>query len=374
MIRKIGSVAAAWCIGLTVHAAEIVVAQVSPATGPLGPNGDANYIGAKAYFDQVNAQGGVAGQRIRFVREDDQYKPEETLRVMELVAQRDKPVAFVNALGSANVAALLKAGTLDKLAIPVVGVTPGADSLRTPGSRWMFHIQAGDQAQLRRIVTHLSTMGIQRIAVVYQDIPFGTSGLAFVEKTAGTTQLKVVGKVPVKPGEDNLGAAADAMKQSGAQAYVVILAPNSGVAFARDVRSRSDPTPLYGLSYVPVKGLVDKVPNGGYAGIGLAQVTPNVYSNSTALMREFHTAMDKHAPGGTDHSQLHLIGYMAARVTVEGLRRAGPGPTPERLAAALRQLRTDLGGYQMDFTGENANVGSLYVDIGVVTREGRLMY
>lgn len=374
MKRVVCWVAMACSIGLTAHAADIVVAQVSPATGPLGPNGEANYVGAKAYFDHVNAQGGVAGQRIRFVREDDQYKPEETIRVMELVAQRDKPVAFVNALGSANIAALLKAGTLDKLAIPVVGVTPGADSLRNPGSRWMFHIQAGDQAQLRRIVTHLSTMGIQRIAVVYQDIPFGTSGLAFVEKTAATTQLMLVGKVPVKPGEDDLRPAAAAMKQSGAQAYLAILAPNSGLAFARDVRNLADSTPLYSLSYVPVKGLVDKVPNSGYAGMGLAQVTPNVYSSSTALVREFHAAMDKHAQAGTDHSQLHLIGYMAARVTVEGLRRAGPAATPERLAAALRQLRADLGGYQVDFTGDNANVGSLYVDIGVVTREGRLMY
>lgn len=374
-MRRIACWLAMACsIGLTAHAAEVVVAQVSPATGPLGPNGDANYIGAKAYFDQINAQGGVGGQRIRFVREDDQYKPDETIRVMELVAQRDKPVAFVNALGSANMAAVLKAGTLDKLAIPVVGVTPGADSLRNPGSRWMFHIQASDQAQLKRIVMHLSTMGIQRIAVVYQDIPFGTSGLAFVEKTAATTQLKLAGKVAVKPGEDDLRPAAAAMKQSGAQAYIAILAPNSGLAFARDVRTLADATPLYSLSYVPVKGLVDKVPSTGYAGIGLAQVTPNVYSSSTALVRDFHAAMDKHAAPGTDHSQLHLIGYMAARVTVEGLRRAGPAPTPERLAAALRQLRIDLGGYPVDFTGDSANVGSLYVDIGVVTREGRLMY
>jgi hypothetical protein len=128
------------------------------------------------------------------------------------------------------------------------------------------------------------------------------------------------------------------------------------------------------MSYLPVKGLTDKVPNGGYSGIALAQVTPNVDSNVSGLVREFHATMDKYAPSGTDHSQLHLIGYMAARVTVEGLRRAGPSPTPERLAAALKQVRTDLGGYIVDFTGDANNVGSSYVNIGVVTRNGRLMY
>jgi len=66
----------------------------------------------------VNAQGGVHGNKIRFVREDDQYKPAETVRLIRLVAERDKPVAFVNLLGSANVLALLQDKTLDRLAFP----------------------------------------------------------------------------------------------------------------------------------------------------------------------------------------------------------------------------------------------------------------
>src|SRR5437764_13427801 len=72
-------IACAW----SSHAAsELVVAQVGPMTGPLGPNGVANYLGAKACFDSVNAHDGINGAKIRFVREDDRYKADETLRLL----------------------------------------------------------------------------------------------------------------------------------------------------------------------------------------------------------------------------------------------------------------------------------------------------
>ena len=102
---------------------------------------------------------------MRLVEEDDKYSPQETMRLLRHVAQRDQPIAFINLLGSANVTALLKDQTLEQLKIPAVGITPGADVLRTPGSNWMFHVHASDNAQLKRILGQLNTMGLKRIAV-----------------------------------------------------------------------------------------------------------------------------------------------------------------------------------------------------------------
>ena len=178
----------------TASAQEVVVAHVGPMSGPLAVNGVANYEGAKAYFDQVNAQGGINGQKIRLVREDDQYKADETIRLVQEVTKRDKPVAFINLLGSANVTAMFKDKTFDKVATPFVGITPGAEALRNPGSPWMFHVHAGDRAQLRRVLTHLSTIGLNNIAVVYQDIPFGKSGLGFVDEMAPGLKVEVAAR------------------------------------------------------------------------------------------------------------------------------------------------------------------------------------
>jgi ABC-type branched-subunit amino acid transport system substrate-binding protein len=350
----------------------LVIAHVGPFSGPLSGNGLANLEGGKACVDEVNAAGGVHGSTLKLVREHDQYKPEETVRLLREVAQRDKPVAFVNLLGSANVGAVLKDKTLEDIKVPVVGITPGADVLRAAGNPWLFHVQASDTAQLRRILNHLATLGTREIAVVYQDIPFGHGGLKFIEEAAPALKLTITGRVPVPSAADDLRTQAASLRQAKAQAYVMILAPNSGSSLVRDVRKGGDATPIYGMSYVPVKGILEKAGSESAVGVGLAQVTPNTFSSSSGLVRQFQAAMDKSAGAGKSHSQLHLIGYLSCRVLVEGLRQAGPSPSPQKLQAALRKVRADIGGYLVDFAG--GNEGAKYVDIGVVTRDGRLMY
>ena len=367
---------ALWLFAVACHASagDVVVAQVSPRTGPLGPNGIANYEGAKAYFDQINGQGGINGQRIRFVYEDDNYKPEETVRLLRLVAKRDNPALFVNLLGSANVSTVLKDKVLEEIAVPVVGVTPGSEAVRTPGSPWLCHVHAGDRAQIRRIISHLATLGIKRIAVASQDIPFGRAGVSFVDDMASSLKLEVAAKVAVKPAEEDLKSVALQLRASGAQSYVMILVPNSGASLVRDTRAIGDRSPIYSLSYVTVKDIVAKSSVEDAVGVAIAQVTPNPFTRATGLTRDFHNTMDKFAPAGTDHSQHHLVGYLSARVAVEALRRAGGAPTPARTVSVLRTLRTDLAGYVVNFTENSTNVGSQFVDIGVIDRNGRLMY
>ncbi len=355
----------------TAGAGELVVAHVGPFSGPLSVNGLSNQIGSKACIDEVNAAGGVNGNTLRFVHYDDEYKPARTIELMREVAKRDKPVAFLNVLGSSNVTAMLKDKTLEDLKIPLVGVTPAADVLRSPGSPWMFHITASDNAQLGRIVQHLYTIGLRRIAVAFQDLPFGRGGLAYVEGEAEKIGLTITKSVSVPAGGEEFGASLEELRKSEAQAYVMVLAPNTAIAFAAQVRQGGDVTPMYAMSYVPVKGLVERAGAENAVGIALAQVTPNTFSSVSGLVRKFHAAMDKHVPGEAQ-TQLHLIGYLSCRVLIEGLRGAGDNPTPERLRQALTRVRTDFGGYPVDFAG--GNVGARYLNIGVVTRDARLLY
>lgn len=364
-------VCAALFLSAAASHAEIVIAQVSPRSGPLAVTAIGNYEGAKAYFETVNAQGGVNGQKIRFVHEDDQYRPDETVRLIEAVARRDQPLAFVNLFGSANTLAIQSNKVLDRLKTPAVGVTPGAENMRKPGSPWIFHVQAGDRAQIQHILKHLSTLGLTNVAVAYQDNPFGKSGLAFFDEAVAGLKLTVSGRVPVPPTAEALQGVAEALRRTGAQTYVMLLVRNSGAALVRDVRATGDRTPIYGMSYVPVEAITQTTPLAQAAGVGVAQILPNAAARKTPLTREFHAAMAKYLPQATP-SNPHLAGYVAARVAVEAIRRAGASPTPEKVAAALRQLRLDLGGYPVDFTN-GGNVGTQWVDIGVLDREGRLM-
>lgn len=289
-MKKLWYLAASALLALPLHMAhaqDVVVAHVGPMSGPLAGNGIANYEGAKAYFDQVNAQGGINGQKIRLVREDDQYKADETIRLVQEVAKRDRPAAFINLLGSANVTAMFKDKTLDKVATPFVGITPGAEALRNPGSPWMFHVQAGDRAQLRRVLTHLSTIGLNKIAVVYQDIPFGKSGLGFVDEMAPGLKVEIAARIAAPSASEDFKAVAQQLKAANAKTYLMILTPNSGAAMVRDLRAAGDRTPIYSMSYVPASAILEKAPLKDAVGIALAQVTPNPDVPHTPLSRDF---------------------------------------------------------------------------------------
>ncbi|MBE7939026.1 MULTISPECIES: ABC transporter substrate-binding protein [Ramlibacter] len=349
--------------------AEIVLAHVGPLSGPVGPNGRANSAGSQACVGEANASGGVNGQKLRLVREDDHYQPADTVLALRAVAAREHPVAFLNFLGSANMQAVFKDGTLDAIRIPVVGITPGSDRLRHP---WIFHTQASDTAQLRRILTHLHTVGMERLGVVYQQIPFGEDGLRLIEEIAAELKLRVVARVAVPSAANDLRAQAAQLRASRAQAYVLVLVSNSGISFVRDVRGGGDPTPIYSMSYVEVQRMVDVVGARTANGVALAQVTPNPFTGNTGLVRQFHAAMTRFAPNEAVQSQQHLIGYLNCRTVVEGLQRISGPATPARLQAALRALRVDLGGYLLDFQG--GNQGGRYVDLGVVRADGRLLY
>ena len=360
-------------LGAPALAADLVVAQVSPLSGPLGRSGQDHFTGAKVYFDQVNEQaGGVSGRRLRFLSEDDQYKPEETVRLVKLVAQRDRPALFVNLFGSANVVAVLKDKTLDRVRVPVFGVTPGSESLRSPGSPWLFHVTAGDREQVRHVVRHLSTIGLTRLALVFQDNPFGKNGLALAREFARDAGVTVAGEYAVPVGADDLKPVASRLREAGAQAYLMVLATNSAASFVRDVRALGDATPTYGLSYASIGDVLGKTPLEQAAGVALAQISPNIFSQNTAVVREFQATLKRYAPEVKEPTQQHFLGYLSARVAVEALRKAGADASPEALAAAARALRADLGGYQIDFKG--GNVGSTYVNIGVIGRSGRLVY
>jgi len=90
------------------------------------------------------------------------------------------------------------------------------------------------------------------------------------------------------------------------------------------------------------------------------------------MVRRFKDVLRHFGPNDSAPDQFQLIGYMAARVSVEALRRAGPQPTPAKLHAALKALKLDEGGFPIDFTLNN--IGSTYVDIGVINKSGRLVY
>jgi ABC-type branched-subunit amino acid transport system substrate-binding protein len=347
---------------------DIVVGQIGPFTGIPVPDAPQLNQGIKACFAQVNERGGINGRRVAFFEVDDTYSADGFAKAFGQAMQR-KPVALLDPVGSAALKRMLDDKMLDSSDVIVLNAIPGAEALRNPGHAKLFHIRAGDRQQIDKIVAHAVTLGVSELAVLYQNIVIGTSGLAMVQAAAGNA-LKVKA-FEAKAEDASIAAVAKEVAKSGVKAVFVVGAPRFTADGIAQVRAQGTGQFVFALSYVPAPMLA-KIAGTGSRGVALAQTYPNPSGVSLPVQREFQAAMKQSFAEVTAYTSFHLEGYISARVFTEAARRAKE-VTPDGVARALRTMgEVDLGGFRVNFA--RSNIGSGFVDIAVMNADGRLVY
>jgi len=171
-----------------ITATTIKLGITSPLTGIASP-GYKKIPGAmKAYFDYVNANGGVNGRKITLVSKDDQYIPTTAVAKANELILRDKVFALVGTLGTASTKALTASTQLSKRGVPSLFVNTGwsgfADKKAYPTT---FSILPSYQMEAKIIGKLLKDQYAgKKLAIIYQDDDFGRDALAGF-KTAGVT-------------------------------------------------------------------------------------------------------------------------------------------------------------------------------------------
>ena len=356
----------------TAAAAEIVIGQVAPLSGVLASSGQQMVLGGKVCFDAVNEAGGVHGAKIRTVVLDDGYKVDETLRLTRQLVARPEVVALFGFAGTSNVGKLLDDKVLADAGIVLVAPYTGGEALRTPFNPWIFHLRAGYADEAEHMVRQLVTQGIQRVAVVYQDDGFGKAGLAGVEAALARRQLKLAVAAPYERNTDKVDDAVKQVLAAEAQSVVMIAVNRPAAAFVRKYREASGGGQLFNISVVDPAELVKLGGLQNMRGLGISQVVPYPYQASLPVVREFHGALRRHAPGQAVN-YTNFEEYLGCKVLVEALRRAGPQPTRAEVMSALESLsKLDLGGITIGY-GPQQRVGSRYVEVTVIGSDGKLL-
>lgn len=368
-----GLLLGAW--GISASAAEssdIVIGQVAPLSGVLASTGRQMVVGGKIYFDHINATGGVHGRKIRVLVVDDGYKVDETVRLTKELLARPEVVALYGFAGTANVGKLLTDGVLDQGGAALVAPYTGGESLRNPFNPWIFHLRAGYADEAEHMVQQVTTLGMRRIAVMYQDDGFGKAGLEGVQKALAKRDLKLSAGAPYERNTDKVDEAVKQITASDAQAVIMISVNRSTSAFVRRYRESGGGAQLYNISVVDPAEIVKLAGLKNAHGLGISQVVPYPYTPNLPAIREYQALLKKYAPN-------ELINYtsfeqfLGAKVLVEALRRAGPGPTRARVVKALESItQFDLGGITVKYSPEN-RVGSRYVEVTVIGGTGKLL-
>jgi ABC-type branched-subunit amino acid transport system substrate-binding protein len=234
----------------------------------------------------------------------------------------------------------------------------------------VFHLRASYYDETELIVKQLTTLGLNRVAVFYQNDAYGKAGLEGTLRALKRRTLEPVATSTVERNTVDVAKAVAELVPSHANAIVQISAYKSCAAFIRAARKAGFGGTFFNVSFVGTQALADELGADGM-GVAISQVMPYPYTQSMPITREFHAAVDK-AGGTVKPNYSSLEGYLAAKVFSEGLKRAGKNPTREQLVAGLESIqRQDFGGFTVDF-GSRDHVASSYVDLSMLTGDGKV--
>ena len=343
----------------------IVLGQSAAFSGPAMQLGTQFHAGARLWFDQLNAKGGVGGRQVEIRHLDDGYEPDRCVANTEKLI-KDDVFALFGYIGTPTSLAALPLATSAR--VPFIAPFTGAMGLREPFKREAFHLRASYDDETALIVKQLIELSQNRIGVFYQNDAYGKAGLSGVTKALAARQLKPIAEGTVERNSEDVAAAVAKLAKSGAQAIVQIGAYKACAAFIRQAKQAGYGGKFYNVSFVGTQALADELGKDG-AGVVVSQVVPSPYNPARPVSREFVAAAKQQGRVQANFSSME--GYLAAKLFTEGLKRAGGKPTREALIAALESINEDFGGYRVSF-GPGNHVASKFVELSMLTGDGRV--
>jgi ABC-type branched-subunit amino acid transport system substrate-binding protein len=368
--RRQFSIAASAALVAGFHPAQaqddrIVLGQSAAFTGPAAQLGIQFHAGAKLYFDQLNAQGGVGRRAIEIRQLDDGYEPDRCAANTTKLIDEDVFALFGYIGTPTSVAALPLA---IKARMPFFAPFTGAMALRDPFSKTTFHLRASYNDETALIVKQLTNLGLKKIAVFYQNDAYGKAGLDGVTLALAVQNLKPVALATVERNSVDVASAVATINAAAPDAVVQVSAYKSCAAYIRAARKAGFGGTFYNVSFVGTQALADELGKDG-AGVVVSQVVPSPYNPARPIAREFVDAVKKSGTVQANFSSME--GYLAAKVFAEGLRRGGK-PNRESLISGLESINDQsFGGFVVTFSPTN-HVASKFVELSMLTGDGRV--
>jgi len=354
-----------------VTADTILIGQSVPMSGPAAQLGQQMNQGAKLYFNAVNAAGGINGRKIELKVLDDFYEPDAAARNTKTLIDNTKVFALFGYVGTPTSLAALKLAT--PAGVPFFAPYSGAMALREPFARNVFHVRASYNDETAAIVQQIRTTGLKRIAVIYNEDAYGKAGLDGVQRALGTAAgqgVTLVAQASVPRNTADVKSAVGTVLAQKPEAIVVISAYQTVAALVKDAQAQGYAGQFYNVSFVGTKALANTLGKAG-GGVIISQVMPYPYSGASPLVRDYQKLLK--SDGISDFDYGSIEGYIAARVFVEGLKRAGRDLTREKLITAFESMGNyDLGGFNVNFSPSN-HVGSKFVEMTIINSNGQVI-
>ncbi|SFH88850.1 amino acid/amide ABC transporter substrate-binding protein, HAAT family [Collimonas sp. OK307] len=343
----------------------ILIGQTIGVTGTVAGPVKEMLEGANAYFNSVNANGGVNGRKIKLITLDDKFDPALAAANAAKLINTEHVFALFQSRGTPHTQAILPVMAANH--VPLIAPSTGASIFHDPVNPLVFNVRAKYQTEIGKAVEYFVFSGFKSIGLLHVDDTFGQDGLAGFNNAMRARSLSpaVIASF-ARDNPDYKKAAANVIKSKPA-ALIIVSSSKNTVEVIKEIRSQRSQMQIMTLSNNSSESFLKDL-GPARAGIILGQITPPPDLVTTLLGQEFEATTKKsHATV----SYAAMEGFVSAKVLVEGLRRAGTNLTRERFIHAMESIRhEDLGGVTVTYSPQN-HTGSEFVEITMIGKDGR---
>ena len=341
----------------------IVFGQSAAFSGPASELGRDMRVGIDAAFAEINRNGGVHGRRLELTSLDDAYEPDAAIANTQQLIEQEQVFALIGAVGTPTSRSATPIAAA--AGVPYIAPFTGAAFLRDPEWDNIINLRASYFQETEEMVERLTTdLGIERIAVMYQDDSFGRAGYNGVLAAMERRDMLLAG-VGVYP-RNTLAVKTALLELVRVQPEAVILVGayqpvGEFIAWARHTELLD--VVFMTISFVGSNALAEQLGRNG-AGVFVTQVMPFPTDASRPEVAAYRRALSQHdlaaRPGFVS-----LEGYLAGRLAVEGLERCGPEVTRACFLNALRSAeKFDIDGFAVDYSdGDNQGSDAVYLSV-----------
>ena len=331
--------APAWADAPGVSDGEIKLGGAHDLSGIFAPFSVPAVKAAQAYFEEVNAAGGVHGRKITYIVEDHGYQVPKAVQAANKLINRDEVFAMLLNLGTPHNIAMFQ--LMEPKGVPNVSPITAARQMIEPPAPWKF---AGTSSYYDAILATTRYMaeneGASKVCLMLLPTDFGKEIEAAVHELAEAGEIELGAELSHKPDESDFSGALGKVKESGCDTVGMALGVSqmiNAITTARKLGMNDLKIMLSGAGFhtVVAKGLAAQgVMDGVYAGAGWQDLEARLGEPEVQkFVADYKAATGEDYPGTGA-----LLGHAGARIMVEALKAAGPDLTREGFIAAMEGL------------------------------------
>ncbi|HET8528888.1 MAG TPA: ABC transporter substrate-binding protein [Gaiellaceae bacterium] len=324
---------------------QIVLGGTGPLTGSESAY-EPVLSGAKAYFDYVNARGGVYGRKIVYKVEDDQYDPVQTVQKTQKLVEQDGVFAIFNSVGTEH--ALAVRDWLNARKVPQLFVGSGAAAIGTEHAKYPWTVGllpsfVGEGAIYGKLIAKQHPNA--KIGVLYENDEYGQELLRGLKRGLGRRAGQIVSTQGYALLDTDVISQVQSLKASGADTFVIFALPKQAIqAFVGAAKLGWKPFEyVTSVSIDPAVMQIVRLNAGAQTGAGATSSAflhdpTNPTQKGSAGVKLYLQIMKRYLPGEDPRAVAHIYGMMAAYAMVDALKHAGRNPTRASLLKAATHL------------------------------------